>query len=106
MSSERLFYNLGGEFCIVNEDCIETGKCDNFICTATQTTSKKNASVQTTQSIDSQVDATVQVGKSSSFSIRQVRNFTEYNKLEKSDPSRLSFDDESTQCKEKTFQLQ
>lgn len=88
-----------GDSCIVNSDCIETDStCSNFVCTssvATQTSSKRNASVQTTQSIDSLSDGPAQLGKSNSFSNRHIRNFIRYSKLESTD----AFDDESTQCK-------
>lgn len=93
------FAILDGDSCIVNADCTETDStCSNFVCTSsvgTQTSSKKNASVQTTQSLESISDAHVQLGKSSSFSNRRIRNFIRYNKLDNSD----AFDDESTQCK-------
>lgn len=88
--------SINGEPCIVNADCIETdSQCSNNICSAaTQTSSLKNAAVQTTQSLESLNNG--QVGKSSSFYNR--RNYIAYNKLENGDVTKFSsLDDESTQ---------
>jgi hypothetical protein len=89
---------LDGDFCIVSADCVEDDSiCDKFVCVGTQTSSKRNASVQTTQSLES-VESEVQIGKSSSIPNRRIRNYIKYNKLENSEATKFSFDDESTQC--------
>jgi hypothetical protein len=93
---------VDGENCIVNADCVETDSaCRNYICTTskgTQTSSKKNAYVQTTQSLESISDAPMKFGKLSSYPNRRLRNFIKYNKLDNNDAAPFSFDDESTQC--------
>lgn len=89
---------LDGELCIVNADCETDSICSNFVCTSsvgTQTTSKRNASVQT--SIESLSDVPFKSGKS--YSNKRTRNYIKYNKLDNSDATKFSFDDESTQCK-------
>lgn len=93
---------VDGEPCIVNADCETDSTCNNYICTSvgTQTTSLRNAAVQTTQSLESPSDSPVQLEKSSSFSNRRIRNYIKYNKLDNSDGTKFSsLDDESTQCK-------
>jgi fructose-1,6-bisphosphatase len=94
----KKFYFSDGELCIVNADCVETTDsiCSNFVCTSsvgTQTSSKKNASVQTTQSLESISDGPLKKDK------RPIRNYIKYNKLDNSDATKFSFDEESTQCK-------
>ena len=57
----------------------------------------KNAAVQTTQSLESPE----QLAKFSSFSSfnKRTRSYIKYSKLDTSDGTRFSDDDESTQCK-------
>lgn len=95
---------IDGEPCIVNADCVEPdSSCTRYVCTATvgtQTTSQKNAAVQTTQSLESLSDSHVQLDKSSSFSNRRIRNYFKYTKLDNSDGTKFSsLDEESTLCK-------